>query len=69
MAAWARLSFHEALELPCDLFLACYRGWYIDRLMESEEGREYLKDCERLKKTQADNQGIRDLMDQIGGKA
>ncbi len=57
----------EALELPCDLFLACYRAHAIERLNETEEGRQYLKDCERLRQTRPDREGLRRLMEQLGG--
>lgn len=57
----------EALELPCDLFLACYRCYAIERLSETEEGRQYLADCERLRQTKPDREGLRRLMEQLGG--
>lgn len=54
-----------ALDLPCDLFLACYRAYAIERLSETEEGRKYLEDCERLKQTKPDKEGLRKLMEEF----
>lgn len=67
VAAYAGIGFGEALNLPCDLFLLMYKNQYVDRLMESEEGRQYLADCERLKQTKMDRKALRRLMDELGG--
>ena len=58
----------EALELPCDLFLACYRAHVIERLSQTEEGLKYLEDCERLKQTKPDREGLRKLMEGLGNR-
>jgi len=53
------MSFEAALDLPCDTFAAILRASYIEKLRESEEGRQYLADCERLTKTEPDLDAVR----------
>ncbi len=61
------LNMAEALALPCDMFMLCVKNHTIDRLMETEAGREYLEDCERLKQTRMDKKGLSALMHTIQG--
>ena len=58
---YGRLSFNEVLELPCDVFLLMKRHAYIDQLNETEEGRQYLRDCERLRQTEPDYEALRQM--------
>ena len=58
---------HEALNLPVDMFMLCRKNWTVDRLMQTEEGREYLKDCERLRQTRMDFEGLNRLRARMGG--
>lgn len=67
MAEYARLTFHEALELPVDLFMLCCKNWYVDRLMQTEAGREYLETCERMKQTKMDKNALHRLMERLNG--
>lgn len=60
------LNLHEALQLPCDVYLLCYKNWLVDRLMQTENGRKYLDDCERLKQTKLDRAGLAQLMRAMG---
>lgn len=57
----------EALDLPCDMFMLCYKNHTVDRLRQTPEGREYLEDCERLQKTKLDKKGLKNLMKLMGG--
>lgn len=66
VAEYARLSLHEALRLPCDLFQLCYKNWTVDRLRQTEAGREYLETCERMKKTKLDKNALHRLMERLG---
>lgn len=61
------MSIHEAMNLPVDMFALCYKNWAVERLMQTEDGREYLKDCERLKQTTMDFEGLNRLRAQLGG--
>ena len=61
------MSILEALELPVDLFALCYKNWIIDKLVQTEDGREYLKDCERYKCTEVDFEALNRLRAQLGG--
>jgi len=59
VCAFAHVSIHEALDMPCDLFSACVRRAYIDSLNATPEGRKHLDDCERLTKTEPDYDALR----------
>ena len=55
---YSRLNIHEALDLPCDMYLLIVKNATIDKLSQTEEGRKYLADCERLQKTSPDLEAI-----------
>lgn len=59
---YSGLNFHEALELPCDLYLLMVKNATIDKLNQTEEGRDYLAKCERMKMTTPDFKAIRNKM-------
>ena len=61
------LNVREALQLPCDLYLLFYKNWYIDRLSQTEEGRQYLDDCKRLTQTRLDKKALDKLRRMVGG--
>lgn len=55
---YGHLSYYEALELPCDIFMLMMKNSTIDTLEQTEEGRKYLSDCERLNTTSIDLGGL-----------
>ena len=61
------MSIPQALEMPVDMFALCYKNWAVDRLMQSEEGREYLEDCKRYRCTEPDLDGLNRLRARLGG--
>lgn len=61
------MNFWQALDLPCDLFLLCRKNWYIEQLSQTEQGRQYLEDCERYKQTKPDLSALKKLMGELGG--
>ena len=65
VAEYARLNFWEALNLPCDLFMLCRKNAIMSKLEQTEEGRQYLADCERYKQTRMDLAGLRTLLGKI----
>lgn len=67
MVEYTGLNVHAALDLPCDLYLLFYKNWYIDRLSQTEEGRQYLDDCKRLKQTRLDKKALEKLRRMVGG--
>lgn len=67
MVEYTRLDVRAALELPCDLYLLFYKNWYIDRLSQTEEGRQYLDDCKRLRQTRMDKKALEKLWRIVGG--
>lgn len=58
VANYGNFSIHEALELPCDMFLLMLKNSIVDKLNETEEGREYLAKCERLAVKEIDLDGL-----------
>ncbi len=56
-----------ALDLPVDMYMLCYKNHTVDRLMQTEEGRQYLEDCERYRQTKPDREGLRRLKQRLSG--
>ena len=57
---YSGLDYHGALQLPCDVFMLMVKHSVIDSLMQTEDGRKYLEDCERLNTTTIDLDGLQD---------
>ena len=55
-------------EIPFDLFDLALKESFIDDCMKSEEGKQYLKDCERLKNKDLDKSGFAQLKAALGNK-
>ena len=62
---YLNISYHEALELPTDLFMLAFKNQYILELESTEEGREYLKLCERLNTTELDYNALMDFKKEV----
>lgn len=60
---YLNISYIEALELDSDVFLLAYKCSVIDKLQQTEEGREYLELCKRLNTTEIDVEGFRALQE------
>lgn len=58
---YSGLNYNEVLELPFDIFLQMRRNSYVDALMQTEDGRKYLDDCERYQTTDMDIDGLKKL--------
>lgn len=61
---YSGLNIHQALELPCDMYRLVVKNATIEKLQQTEEGRKYLADCERMKKTTPDFKAIRNKMNE-----
>lgn len=59
------LSLSEALDLPCDLYLLCYKNWVVERLNLTEQGREYLEECRIARQTEPDWDAVHRAMEKI----
>lgn len=57
----------DAFQLPVDLFMLYHKNAIVDKLMQSQEGRDYLEDCDRLKQTKMDKQGLHSLLNTLNG--
>ena len=56
---YGRLNYYQVLDLPCDVFKLMLKHAIVDKLKETEEGREYLEKCERLAVTTPDIEGLK----------
>lgn len=61
VAEYGGYTLDGALDLPCDLFALARKHAVIKQLEQSEEGRQYLADCERLTKTAPDFEKLRSM--------
>lgn len=66
VSEYGRMSVGEALDLPIDYFLLIRRQGYMRQMQSTEEGRKYLKDCERYKVTEPDIEGLKKLENKLG---
>lgn len=55
------MNYKDVLNLPCDLFMLCRKNAIVEQLMKTEQGREYLQDCENAKHTKPDFEGLKRL--------
>lgn len=62
---YSRMSYGEVMDLEVDVFLLIRRQGYIRQMMSTEEGRKYLKDCERYKITEPDMVGLEKLQSKL----
>lgn len=59
------LNLHEALALPCDLFMLCRKNAFIESMSQTEKGREYLQECEDAKHTKPDFEALHRLQGKL----
>lgn len=60
---YSGLNYNEVMQLPIDTFMLMRKNKFIDDCMQTEEGRKYLKDCERFSKTEPDYAAIKKFQD------
>ena len=53
------LNFNEAIELDCFTFRTIFRDAFIDKLSQSEQGKEYLENCWIINQTEPDREKLR----------
>lgn len=56
---YSGMGYNDVMLLPVDTFQLMLKNAVIDRLNSTEQGREYLADCSRLKQTEPDLGAIR----------
>lgn len=61
MSDYSRLSFAELMELDIYTYKSLFRDAYIYNLKQTEEGREYLKECYTLTLTEPDRNTLRQM--------
>ena len=58
---YTRFNFSEVLELDCITFKILVRDAFVDKLSQTEEGRDYLEQCWVLTQTEPDKAQLRKL--------
>lgn len=53
------MSFSELMQIDCITFKMLLRDAFINRMRQSEEGREYLENCWLIKQTEPDRAKLR----------
>ena len=66
MSDYTGLDFLQVAELDYLQYLIWRRDAYIDRLSQSEEGQEYLKNAYRMEQTQPDRKRLREKIGKEG---
>lgn len=63
---YSGLNYNEVLELPTDVFLLMRKNFIVEKLKQTEEGRKYLSDCERLGITEPDFEALHARFNKVG---
>jgi len=56
---YSGMNYEQVLDLTVDTFQLMLKNHVIDRLNQSEEGRQYLADCTRLQAKEPDMKAVR----------
>ena len=57
---YTRLDFEKVVELDCFTFRKLFRDAFIDKLSQTDEGREYLESCWTLTQTEPEREKLRE---------
>lgn len=66
MCRKANMKPDEVLEMDIGMFLGLRKEFFIMDLQSTEEGRQKLKDAERMTQKKADINGVKSLMNKLG---
>lgn len=61
VADYTGLNFNEVVELDCITFKMLVRDAFIDRMSQTEDGRDYLEQCWVLKQTVPDTVKLKQI--------
>lgn len=61
MSDYTGLNFNEVIELDCITFKMLVRDAFIDRMSQTEDGRDYLEQCWILKQTEPDTAKLKKI--------
>lgn len=59
VSAYTGMSFSELMQTDCITFKMLLRDSFIDKMRQTEEGRDYLETCWLAKQTEPDRAGLR----------
>jgi hypothetical protein len=62
------MNYDDVLSLPTDSFLLFYKHYFVNKMNETNEGRQYLADCERYKITEPDYHALRQFTNMLNNK-
>lgn len=65
---YLNLDFNKVMELETDVFLLALKCAIMEKLQQTEEGREYIKKCNRLNTTELDVKGFERLKEGGGSR-
>lgn len=63
---YARIDFFEVQEIDIDIYLYLLRNAFIARMSETKEGREYLKNAARIRRTEPERDKLRERFGKKG---
>ena len=61
VADYTGLNFNEVIELDCITFKMLVRDAFVDKMSQTEDGRDYLEQCWVLKQTEPDTAKLRKM--------
>ena len=59
IAEYTGMSFPELMQIDCITFKMLLRDAFINKMRQTEEGREYLENCWLIKQTEPDRARLR----------
>ncbi|MDT8717824.1 hypothetical protein IAI10_14240 [Clostridium sp. 19966] len=63
---YSGLNYHEVLKLPVDTFMLMRKNAFVEKCMETEEGRKYLEDVKRLNMVEPDYEAVKEFQSKKG---
>lgn len=56
---YSGMNYEQVLDLPIDTFQIMLKNYIVEKLKQTDEGRQYLADCERLQASEPDMIAVR----------
>lgn len=56
---YSGLDYYQVIKLPLDTFMLMRKNKFISDCMQTQEGQQYLKDCQRLNQTEPDYDALK----------
>lgn len=62
---YSGMDYEQVLNLPVDTFQLMLKNHIVDKLNQTEEGKQYLADCERLQAKEPDMKAVRQAISKM----